>query len=126
MIVSYRAVLMCPPTDLLYSCCVRDRRHLERPKLYISVFLKRHFEKKIKNPTQYATGRDHGRIHPEGEDDRTCLGGPQRHLKFGKKLKIRGGGVNRKSSTSRAAAGAQLHLIVVKCILNVFKCLETL
>ena len=42
--------------------------------------------KKIKNPTQYATGGDHGRIYPEGEDDRTSLGGPQMHLKFGRCL----------------------------------------
>ena len=43
------------------------------------------------NPTQYATGGDLGRIYPEGEGDRTSLGGRQRHLKFGKKSKIRGG-----------------------------------
>ena len=51
------------------------------------VFLKRHFKKKIKNPTQYATGGDLGRIYPEGEGDLTSLGGPgpPRHLKFGKK-----------------------------------------
>ena len=47
------------------------------------MFLKRHFEK-IKIPTEYATGLDLGRIYPEGEDDRTSLGGRQRHLKFGK------------------------------------------
>ena len=41
----------------------------------IRVFLKRHFEKKIKNPTQYATGVHLGRIYPEGEDDLTSLGG---------------------------------------------------
>ena len=48
------------------------------------VFLKRRFEKKQKKTTQYATGGDLGRIYPEGEDDQTSLGGPQRHLKFGK------------------------------------------
>ena len=63
----------------------------------ISVFLKRHFEKN-KNPTQYATGGDLGRIYPEGEGDRTSLGVHQRHLKFGKKSKIRGGGVYKKSA----------------------------
>ena len=45
--------------------------------------------KKIKNPTQYATGVDLGRIYPEGEGDRTSLGGCQRHLKFENKSKIR-------------------------------------
>ena len=49
------------------------------------VFLKRHFEMKKKNPTQYATGGDLGRMYPEGEGDLTSLEGPQRHLKFGKK-----------------------------------------
>ena len=39
------------------------------------VFLKRHFEKKIKNPTQYATGVYLGIIYPEGENDLTSLGG---------------------------------------------------
>ena len=34
MMVYYWAVLRYPPTDLLYSCCVRDRRYLERHKLY--------------------------------------------------------------------------------------------
>ena len=56
------------------------------------MFLKRHFEKKIKNPTQYATGVDLGRLYPEGEDDWTSLGGPPRHLKFGKNLLRIGGG----------------------------------
>ena len=47
----------------------------------------------MKNPTQYAIGGDLGRIYPEGEDDLTNLGGPQRHLKFGKNcLRIGGGG----------------------------------
>ena len=43
--------------------------------MYNRVFLKRHFEKKIKNPTQYAIGVHLGRIYPEGEDDLTSLGG---------------------------------------------------
>ena len=48
--------------------------------------------KKNKNPTQYATGGDLGRIYPEGEGDRTSLGGCRRHLKFGEK--------NRKSAAA--------------------------
>ena len=64
------------------------------------VFLKRHFEKKIKNPTQYATGGDLGRIYPEGEDDRTSLGGRQRHLKFRK---------NRKSAAAAAIIENRQH-----------------
>ena len=76
------------------------QRKLVSQRMVIRVFLKRHFEKKIKKPTQYATGGDLGRIYPEGEGDRTSLGGCQRHLKLGKKSKIRGGGgVNRKSAT---------------------------
>ena len=39
---------------------------------------------KNNNPTQYSTGGDLGRIYPEEEDDLTSLGGPQRHLNFGK------------------------------------------
>ena len=46
----------------------------------------------MKNPTQYATGGDLRRIYPEGEDDLTSLGGPQRHLNLGKNLLRIGGG----------------------------------
>ena len=58
------------------------------------MFLRRHFEKD-KNPTQYSTGGDLGRIYPEEEDNMTSLGGPQRHLKFGKnglRISSSGGG----------------------------------
>ena len=48
------------------------------------VFLKRHFERKQKTQPSTQLGGDLGRIYPEGEDDRTSLGGPPRHLKFRK------------------------------------------
>ena len=58
-----------------------------------------HFEKMKRSPQQ-ATGGYIGSSNPQGNADRTSLGGWQRHLKFGEKnlLKIGGGvKVNRQS-----------------------------
>ena len=52
--------------------------------IYIRVFLKGHFEKKIKCPPHHITGGYLGRSYPEGEADQTSLGGCRRHLKFDK------------------------------------------
>ena len=55
--------------------CLRQLLNREAANVFTRVFHKRHFEEEEKIPTQYATGGHLGRIYPEGEVDRTGLGG---------------------------------------------------
>ena len=55
-----------------------------RKKVQLRVFQKRHSEKKMKRPPQHVTGGYQGSSYPEGNADRTSLGGWQSDLKFGK------------------------------------------